>query len=69
MYPVDTKKCKRKRNNYLPVRLSQGIPPGLYGVAYRFLEIDVPMSEEMFHKEISGLRCRGGRGLRISINC
>lgn len=44
----------------------QGIPPSLYGIAYRFLETDGPMFEEMFHKEISGLRCRSGRGLRIN---
>lgn len=68
MYPIDTKKCKRKPNNCLPVRLNQDIPPSLYGVAQSLLEIDVPMSEEMFYKEISGLRYRGGGGLRLNIN-
>lgn len=47
---------ERKPLNYLPVRLNQDIPPSLYGVAHRLLEVDVPVAEEPFHKEDSGLR-------------
>lgn len=65
--PHRHKKCKRKLNNCLPVRLNQGNLPSLYGVTHSLLEIYVPMAEEIFYKEIFGLGCRGGRGLRMNI--